>query len=104
MKGRLKNIISLSLLLIFIFPASVKLVHHHELFVCKAKGEQHLHVFHKKCNICSFEFSVFSSADNVIHIASNQLVIHYYNNYKSSDHSILEKYSFLLRAPPYRQA
>jgi len=101
--SKFKNIISSFLLLVFILPSIVKLEHHHEHFECKAKNEKHFHEYHKKCAICSFEFSVFSSDYKNLIIPKEQPVAKYYNNYRSVNYSTLSKYSFLLRAPPYRQ-
>jgi hypothetical protein len=97
---KFKNIASLLLLLVFLLPSIVKLEHHHEHFECKAKNEKHLHVFHEKCAVCNFEFSVFSSDFENIVFQKEQPVAKYCNNYRSVNYSTLSKYSFLLRAPP----
>jgi len=100
---KFKNIASLLLLLVFLLPSIVKLEHHHEHFECKAKNEKHYHVLHEKCAVCNFEFSVFSSDFENIVLSKEQPLDKYCNNYKSVNYSTLSKYSFLLRAPPYRQ-
>jgi hypothetical protein len=100
---KFKNIASLFLLLVFLLPSIVKLEHHHKHFECKAKNEKHFHEFHNKCAVCSFEFSVFSSAFGNIVLPKEQPVAKYCNNYRSVNYYTLSKYSFLLRAPPYRQ-
>jgi hypothetical protein len=100
---KFKNIASLFLLLVFILPSIVRLEHHHEHFECKAKNEKHYHVFHEKCAVCNFEFSIFSSDFEKIVLPKEQPVAKYCNNYRSVNYSTLSKYSFLLRAPPYRQ-
>ncbi len=100
---KFKNIASLLLLLVFLLPSIVKLEHHHEHFECKAKNEKHYHVFHEKCAVCNFEFSIFSSDFENIVLSKEQPVAKYCNNYRSVNYSTLSKYSFLLRAPPYRQ-
>jgi hypothetical protein len=103
MNRKFKNITSLLLLLVFILPSIVKLEHHHEHFECKAKNEKHYHVFHEKCAVCNFEFSVFSSDFKNIVLPKEQPVAQYCNNYSSVNYSTLSKHSFLLRAPPYKQ-
>lgn len=103
MVRKFKTIASLLLLLVFISPSIVKLEHHHEHFECKAKHEKHYHEFHEKCAVCNFEFSVFSSDFENIVLTTEQPLINYCNLYNSVNYSIRYKYSFLLRAPPYKQ-
>ncbi len=100
---KFNNITSLLLLLVFLLPSIVKLEHHHEHVECNAKNEKHKHVFHEKCAVCNFEFSVFSSDLKKIVLTKEQPVAKYCNNYRSVNYSTFSKYSFLLRAPPYRQ-
>jgi hypothetical protein len=100
MNRKLKNIASLLLLAIFLFPSFIKLEHHHEHFSCNAKNEKHFHEFHHNCSICSFEFSVFSSDSEIISIACDNLCDTYSNNYSSQLYSNLSQFSFSLRAPP----
>lgn len=97
---KLKNIASLLLLLAFIFPSVVVIEHHHDQFECKAKNEKHYHVFHEKCAVCNFEFSIFSSDAENINLPKEQHIAKYCYDYKSVHYSSLSKYSFLLRAPP----
>jgi hypothetical protein len=104
--SKFKNSISLSLLLVFIFPSIVQfehhLEHHHEHFICKAKNEQHLHEYHENCFVCNFEFSVFSSDHKNIVIRNDQPEDKYFNNYRLVHYSNRSKYSFSLRAPPVK--
>jgi len=100
---KFKNIISLLMVLILLMPSIVKLEHHHEHFICKAKNEKHYHVFHEKCGICNFEFSVFSSDIENIDLQKEKPLNNYCNNYSSVYYSNLSQFSYLLRAPPYRQ-
>lgn len=100
MVRKYKNINSLLLLLVFILPLIIKLKHHHEHFICKAKNEKHFHILHEKCVICSFEFSIFSSDIKNIDLQNDQPIDKYSNNYRSFNYSIFSKYFFLLRAPP----
>jgi len=100
MRENLKNISSFLLLFIFLFPTIVKFEHKHEYFVCRAESEQHLHILQEKCNICTFEFSVFSYVENVVHLENPKHVVCFFNHYKSSNYSSLPEQFFLLRAPP----
>ena len=100
---KLKNIASLFLLLVFLFPTIVIIEHHHEQFTCNAKNEKHYHEFHEKCSICSFEFSVYSSDIENIDLQKEKPLDNYFCNYSSLYYSNLSQYSFLLRAPPLKQ-
>jgi hypothetical protein len=100
---KFKNIASLILLAVFLFSSLVKLEHHHENYGSHSKNEKYYHLFHEKCAICSFEFSIFSDNHENIVIPKEQPIARYCNNYRSVHYSALSKYSFLLRAPPYRQ-
>jgi hypothetical protein len=100
---KIKNITSLLLLLVFLLPSIVKLEHHHEHFNCHAENEKHLHNFHEKCAVCSFEFSDFSSDIEIIDTVNEKPLDNYSNSYSSIYYSTLSQYSFLLRAPPDKQ-
>lgn len=89
--------------MVFLFPSLVKLEHHHEHFQCKAKNEKHFHVFHDKCGICNFEFSVFLSSVEKIDLKKENPLDSYCNNYSSRYYSNPSQFSFSLRAPPYKQ-
>ena len=102
MKERFNSITSLFLLWIFLNPTIVTIEHHHEEFSCDAKDEQHLHDYHSKCDICNFEFPLFESFPGNIGLQTEQFVVDFYNKHNSPHHFTPEKYSFLLRAPPYR--
>lgn len=97
---RFKNITSLILLLVFLFPTTVIFEHHHEQNSCNAKNEKHFHNLHEKCGICSFEFSIFLSDNKNIELKKEIPLDHYFNNYRSQYYSNHSAYSFLLRAPP----
>lgn len=103
MNRKYKNIASLLLLLVFLLPSIVKIGHHHEHFECNAKNEKHYHVFHEKCAICNFEFSVFLSSVKNIQLQKENPFDAYCNNYDSRFNSNLSRFSFLLRAPPDKQ-
>ncbi|HHV86128.1 MAG TPA: hypothetical protein GXX42_10025 [Petrimonas sp.] len=100
---KFKNIVSLFLLFVFILPSIVKLEHHHEHFESKAKNEKHYHVFHEKCAVCDFEFSIFSSDPENIVLPKEQPVTNYFiviTGWLIILHSLNIRF---LRAPPYRQ-
>ena len=104
MTKKLKNIISITLVFIFLTPMTIKLVdglfHHHDHFHCTAKNEKHFHEHHEKCPIPSFKLSIFSVEK---HIQTTQK--HFYRVELNDNYNFVyccnnSKYSFLLRAPP----
>jgi hypothetical protein len=97
---KLKNIISLLLLLVFLLPTVVKLEHHHKYDVSDSKNEKHSFVFHDNCPICNFEFSVFLTSIDNIHYQKDKHFDNYINNYNSRYNSNFSQFSFSLRAPP----
>jgi len=100
MDRKFKNIVSLLFLIAFLMPSVLKLEHHHEHFICKAKNEKHYHEFHDKCNICNFEFTVFLSDIEDIDLQKDNPIDRYADNYVFLSDYNLSQYSFLLRAPP----
>jgi hypothetical protein len=103
MNRRFKHIVSLLLLLIFIFPSIVKLEHKHDHVESKVINEKNSNVFKDKCPICNFEFSIFLSTVENIDLPKDNPLDNYRNNYNSRYNSNLSQFSFLLRAPPARQ-
>lgn len=101
MLKKLKNITSILLLLVFLLPSVLKLEHHHERFVCKAKDEKHIHATEALCMVCNFEFSVFDSYLTNLSYTSSLFVDKYLNTYFPEHYSIFPKFTFLLRAPPF---
>ncbi len=104
MTKKLKKIIALTLVFIFMTPMTIKLLdglfHHHDHFHCTAKNEKHFHEHHKKCPILNFELSIFSVEK---HIQTTQK--HYYRVEQNDNYNFVyccnhSKYSFLLRSPP----
>jgi hypothetical protein len=96
----LRNGMAIFMVAIFLLPTMVKLEHHHDHFVCKAKTEKHFHDHHEKCQICSFEFSVFMS-EEFFSLPENPISFGgYINDYKVGNFSTTPDYTFLLRAPP----
>lgn len=104
MREKIKNILSLLGLWVFLFPTIVAFEHHHEIFLCDAKSIQHLHEYHQKCDICNLEFQVFEKTPEHISFLIVQVVLGFYIKYNSLHYFNPAKYSFLLRAPPYLQA
>jgi hypothetical protein len=100
MINKFKNIAALILLVVFLLPSIVKLEHHHKHFICNAKNEKHYHTYHERCEICNFEFSVFSSEIKNSDLQKEQILDNYCNNYCSEYYSNHHTFSFLLRAPP----
>jgi len=100
MSRKLKNIASLWLVIILLTPTFVKFEHHHEHVIWHPSKERQFHIFHEKCAICSFEFSVFFPEKTGIVPAKSELTDSYNNFYKAFHHSDPSRYTFLLRAPP----
>lgn len=104
MTKRLKYIISVSLVFIFLTPMTIKLIdsqfHHHDHFFCCAKTEHHFHKHHDKCPILDFESSLYSLTKTVV---ENQKLFYFdklFINYVSIHCCNNSKCSFALRAPP----
>lgn len=100
MHKKLKNIVSLVVLVLFLLPPLVQDAHSHEVFVCKAKHEKHFHNDHEKCIICNFEFSTYSFNTEHYKLNTESLPDTYNSLYLSVNHAIQPGYSFLLRGPP----
>jgi len=103
MNKAIKYITSFLLLLVFLIPTVVKLEHNHENFKCKAKNKKHYHTYHKPCDICSIEFSIFNSNLENDVLKKKRPADKYNNIYRSANYTTLTEYSFLLRAPPYNR-
>jgi len=104
MTEKLKNIISLTLVFIFMTPMTIKLFdglfHHHNHFHCTAKNEKHFHEHHEKCPIPSFELSFFSVEKHIQTTQKHIYCVEYIDNYSFEYCCKKLEYSFLLRAPP----
>jgi hypothetical protein len=104
MTKKLKHIISIILVFVFLTPMIVKLLdsqyHHHDYFICTAKNEHHFHEYHVKCPIPGFEFFLFTLNKVVFEsqktLYFDKLFIHYISIHFCNK----SKYSFSLRAPP----
>jgi hypothetical protein len=104
MTKKLKHIISISLVFIFLTPMTVKFFdgffHHHDHFGCTAKNEKHFHEHHEKCPIPSFELSFFSTEKQIQTTQKHYFCLEINDIYNFVYCCNNSKYSFLLRAPP----
>lgn len=104
MTKRLRNILTVTLTLLFLGPSFVQLLdaafHHHDRFICTAKHDHHFHVYHKKCEISAFELSHFTKQKTTvvsgISFTRDDLILDFFSNHFTGQ----SEYSFLLRAPP----
>ena len=101
MTEKLKNIISLTLVFIFLTPLTIKLLdglfHHHDHFQCTAKNEKHFHEHHEKCPIPSFELSFFSVEKHFQTTQKHIYCVEYIDNYSFVYCCKKLEYSFLLK-------
>lgn len=97
---KLKKIGSLLLVLILMVPSIAKIEHHHNYLEYQPKNEKEYHTDHGKCYICSFEFSLFSVAKNLLLSAKPDYYLIQDSSFTQYFISNTLKYSFLLRAPP----
>jgi hypothetical protein len=98
--NKLKYIAAFFLTLVFLAPTIVKLGHHHDHFRCKTPEVKHFHEKHEKCEICKFEFSVFSTEKAEIDLQTEKPSDRFRNNYHSLNFPDNSQFSFFLRAPP----
>jgi len=97
---RLKYIATCLLALVFLAPTMVKLGHHHDHFRCKTPEIKHFHEKHEKCEVCKFEFSIFSADKEDFTLHKEKPSDSFKNNYQSLNFPNHSQFSFLLRAPP----
>lgn len=104
MSKKLKNIISVYLVIIFLSPTIVKLFdssfHHHNHFVCNAKTERHFHKYHEICPIPSFDLPSFSLIKSKFETQNTFLIHEILISFISDFCLCNSNYSYLLRAPP----
>jgi hypothetical protein len=100
-KNFTKNI-ALLLLIVFLIPSAVKFFHHHhhEHTYFNLGKDKLLYEYQEKCQICSFEFSVFLNSTEKLTIEKELYSDRYFNSYKSTFIAGHFDFSFLLRAPP----
>ena len=100
MTKKLKHIISILLVFIFLTPMTVKLFdglfHHHDHIICTAKNEKHFHEHHEKCPIPSFELSLFSVEKHIQNTQRHNYCVKQNDNYNFVYCCNNSKYSFLL--------
>jgi hypothetical protein len=101
--GKLKHIAPLFFLWVFLYPTVVKFEHHHEhKHHDRIKGVA-LKSYEGKCEICKFEFSVFTPDSNQVELPRLKPTDRYVEFYTSPDKIASADFTFLLRAPPFRQ-
>lgn len=101
--GKFKKITSSILLLVFLMLSVVKLEHRYDHFLCKAENEKHYHDLHRECSVCNSEFPVFLKSAENFHSVKEIPSDAYRNNYSTRNNFNPDEFSFLLRAPPFRQ-
>jgi hypothetical protein len=98
---KLKNTVSILVVVMLFLPSIIKIEHHHDHFDYPVKSGKFFHHAHEKCPVCSFEYPVFLSENIHPAIAKAELLTDTYNNcYTHCHFSDLSNYSFSLRAPP----
>lgn len=97
---KFKNIASLLLLVILLFPSLVKFEHHHNSNNYVVKGDLNGSAVHEKCDICSFDFSLFSNDSQDIVLRKDNPLSDYRNNYESVYYLSPSQILCSLRAPP----
>ncbi len=101
---KFKNIIALTLMVVFIMPVTVKFLdgvfHKHVHFHNTTTDEVHFYDYHKECPIPSYKLSFFSVKKHILTIQKYFYSKEINNNYNFIYHCNNSKYSFLLRAPP----
>lgn len=97
---KLKNIIALLLIVIILSPIVIKLEHRHEHIACHPTAEKQYHLFHEKCAVCCFEFSVFVPRNVLVFFEKLELTDRLTVCQPGEVFIIFSQFSFLLRAPP----
>ena len=100
MRTKLNKIVSVILLMVFLFPTIVKLEHHHKYNSVNVKDERHLPVLKENCAICNFALPVFIPDLENINIQAVNFIIGYINNYQSPTLFNHTQFTFSFRAPP----
>ena len=98
---KLKNTVSILVVVMLFLPSIIKIEHHHDHFDYPVKSGKFFHHAHEKCPACSFEYSFFLFEDiNIASVKAELLKDTYTNYYTPFHYSDLSNYSFSLRAPP----
>ena len=104
MSKKIRHILAVSLLLVFVTPTTVKLLdeafHHHVYFPLNGKSDEVVHVYHSTCPIPGFTLS-FYTAQNPVHVIEKQIYLGEVVVIFPKEHFSSElNSSALLRAPP----
>jgi hypothetical protein len=97
----LRNLSSILLLALLLWPSIVKLVHHPENLIFNNQSGIRLDAFHEKCIVCEFEFSVFTSSPGIVELLKIEHQDCYRLTYQSESFSCDSQFFFSLRAPPF---
>ncbi len=104
MSKKLRNILAISLLLVFITPTTVKLLdetfHHHVFFHSKVKNSDVWHTFHRTCPIPGFTLSFYTIQKQIHKKEKRTFYTKAFINFIPELFSTELNYSSLLRAPP----
>ncbi len=104
MSKKLRHILAVSLLLVFITPTAVKLLddafHHHIYFHSKVKNSDVWHTFHKTCPIPGFTLSFFTAQRQIHEKEKRTYCAKVFIRFVPGLFSNELNYSTLLRAPP----
>jgi hypothetical protein len=103
LQGNLKNIVSLFFLWVFLYPTVVKFEHHHKQDDPKHEKGIAVKPYEEKCEICKFEFSVFTSDSKQVELPHIKPTDRYTEYYTSPEIIASSDFNFLLRAPPVWQ-
>ena len=103
MSKKLRNILAVSLLLVFITPTTVKLLdetfHHHIFFHSKVKSDV-WHTFHRTCPIPGFTFSFYTVQNKTFKKEKRIFYAKVFIDFIPELFSNELNYTTLLRAPP----
>jgi hypothetical protein len=102
MKRKLRNIISLFLLMAIILSSIVELEHPHPHFYRRENKEKYFLELRQKCGIYNFVFTSFISMAANIDLLKAIPTENYSNNCDCNYSYYFSRFSFLLRAPPCR--
>jgi len=97
---KLRNSISLLLVVALLLPSVLKLGHHHQHLICNAQHEKHLHQAQEECAVCNFTTAFFLSQKINYCKKRVDIIDGYLNLFTSFSLTSCRHYSFLLRGPP----
>ncbi|UBM61066.1 hypothetical protein LA303_06450 [Candidatus Sulfidibacterium hydrothermale] len=106
MSKKIRHIVAVSLLLVFLTPTTVKLLdeafHHHFSFHTKVKTDSVFHTYHHTCPIPGFTLSFYTVQKQFRQKEKRSYCKRFYLHFISSFFSSGLNYSTLLRAPPFQ--